>query len=53
MIMKYIITYWNHKKRKVRYLECDSEEEANNALKVMKRNGWVKKNGVWYYNIEA
>lgn len=51
--MKYIITYWNHLKRKVSYLECESEEEANTALKVMKRNGWVKKNGVWYYNIES
>ena len=50
--MKYIITYWNHQKRKVSYLKCDSEEEANNALRVMERNGWVKKNGVWHSNKE-
>lgn len=53
MTMKYIITYWNHMKRKVSYLECESEEEVNTVLKVMERNGWVKKNGVWYHNIEA
>lgn len=44
-----IITYWDYMKRKVRYLECDTEEEANTVLKVMERNGWVKKNGVWYF----
>lgn len=50
--MKYIITYWNHLKRKVSYLECDSEEEVNTVLKVMERNGWVKKNGVWHSSKE-
>lgn len=44
-----IITYWDYMKRKVRYLECETEEEANTVLKVMERNGWVKKNGVWYF----
>lgn len=46
-----IITYWNHLKRKFSYLECDSEEEVNTVLKVLERNGWVKKNGVWYYEV--
>ena len=46
-----IITYWNHQKRKFGYLECDSEEEASTVLKVMERNGWVKRNGVWYYKV--
>lgn len=46
-----IITYWNHLKRKFSYLECDSEEEVNTVLKVLERNGWVKKNGVWYYKV--
>lgn len=46
-----IITYWDYMKRKVRYLECETEEEANTVMKVMERNGWVKKNGVWYYKV--
>lgn len=49
--MTYIIQFWNNTKRKVSYLECDSEEEANTVMKVMERNGWVKKNGVWYFGV--
>ena len=45
------IAYWNQKKLKVGYLECDSEEEANTVLKVMERNGWVKRNGLWYCKV--
>lgn len=51
MTMKYIIQFWNNTKRKVSYLECDSEEEANTVLRVMVRNGWVKKDGVWYFGV--
>lgn len=46
-----IITYWNHLKRKVRYLECESAKEKETVEKVMVRNGWVKKNGVWYFGV--
>ena len=46
-----IITYWNYKKLKVGYIECESDEEANTVLKVMERNGWVKRNGVLYYKV--
>lgn len=46
----YIITYWNHMKRTFGNLECESEEEVNTVQRVMERNGWVKKNGVWYFN---
>ena len=51
MTMKYIIQFWNNTKRKVSYLECDSEEEANTVLNVMERNGGVKKDGVWYFGV--
>lgn len=46
-----IIAYWNPQKRKVSYLECETEEEANTVLNVMERNGWVKKNGIWHYTL--
>ena len=46
-----IISYWNHQKSKVSYLECESEEEANTVMKVMECNGWFKKNDIWHYTL--
>ena len=43
------VAYWNHKKGKVSYLECETEEEANTVRNVMERNGWFQKNGIWHY----
>lgn len=51
--MKYILTYWNFKKQEFSTMELDGEIERDNVISYLKCNGWVKKNGVWYYNIEA
>lgn len=49
--MKYILTYWNFKKQEFGTMELDGEIARDNVISYLKRNDWVKKNGVWYYKV--